>query len=560
MLSRSIALALIPLCLFAACAEERTTVDATSAEDAEIAPDRLDAAASPDQGVAKADTGVSVGDDAEVDAGIAAPDGGVAAVDGGLPPDTGTAPLDASAADGGAAAIDAQDPFAPLPDESEGLVNTTADLNELLEHGALSGACQASAANPADRRLLLLCGKWMFFYETFGTFGIPSAIAKFLMDNFPEVGPGFSAMGMIEDPTSSEHWPLGLAPTTAMGPPSVAFTCGSCHFGRLSDGRYSVGAPNHNYDYGGQILSLVLLPQLVAPGANPAAHHPRAIARLAPMLQRLDSDRRLRLRLLLDLLPLLSQLGSGGPPQLSVEVEGQYASWLTGTMDFVVAPLPMDDHTPTITKILALWSIPRPAELAQAQIPHAMLGWAAASPSLEHFTEAFVLLGGGPTAAWPLDRRRPLVEYIHSLRPPSAPPADTAQAERGRRTFFASGCATCHDGPRGSGRRVYGLNEVGTDPLLQYWLDPELDGTPCCGITLAPGIALSRGVKSPRLLGMSYLGRFLHNGALSSLEELLCASTRSATTSEGQTAAGHIYGCDLSAPEKADLITWLRSH
>lgn len=73
MLSRSIALALIPLCLFAACAEERTTVDATSAEDAEIAPDRLDAAASPDQGVAKADTGVSVGDDAEVDAGIAAP-------------------------------------------------------------------------------------------------------------------------------------------------------------------------------------------------------------------------------------------------------------------------------------------------------------------------------------------------------------------------------------------------------------------------------------------------------------------------------------------------------
>ena len=41
----------------------------------------------------------------------------------------------------------------------------------------------AAPAAPAreqfcDRRLLLLCGKWMFFYESFGTFGVPSAIQK----------------------------------------------------------------------------------------------------------------------------------------------------------------------------------------------------------------------------------------------------------------------------------------------------------------------------------------------------------------------------------------------
>ena len=42
--------------------------------------------------------------------------------------------------------------------------------------------------------------------------------------------------------------------------------------------------------------------------------------------------------------------------------------------------------------------------------------------------------------------------------------------------------------------------------------------------------------------------------------ELFCAGTRSATTGEGQTAAGHTYGCDLGATDKADLIAWLRSH
>ena len=65
------------------------------------------------------------------------------------------------------------DPFAPLEIRDEGLINTSFDLDEVLEFGSLEGACDAWEADPNDRRKMLLCGKRMFFYEGFGTLGIP---------------------------------------------------------------------------------------------------------------------------------------------------------------------------------------------------------------------------------------------------------------------------------------------------------------------------------------------------------------------------------------------------
>ena len=154
------------------------------------------------------------------------------------------------------------DPFAPQPDESEGLTNVSADLNAVLENGQLAGACDRYKAGATDRKTLLLCGKWQFFYEAWGTAGMPASLVTFEAKNFPaELGAGFSKLGMIPDPTSTDMLPLGLAPTKPTGTiQNLAFTCASCHFGKLSDGRYAVGAPNHGYDYGRMILSLVVAP------------------------------------------------------------------------------------------------------------------------------------------------------------------------------------------------------------------------------------------------------------------------------------------------------------
>ena len=112
-------------------------------------------------------------------------------------------------------------PFEPRPDTSEGLVNASFDLNEVLEFGALEWACDAYRDDPENRRLKLLCGKSMFFYEGFGTEGIPQPLIDWMSRNFPdELGLGFSKLGLVLDPyRSTEEQPrhLGVGDGALMG-------------------------------------------------------------------------------------------------------------------------------------------------------------------------------------------------------------------------------------------------------------------------------------------------------------------------------------------------------
>lgn len=449
------------------------------------------------------------------------------------------------------------DPFAPQPDESEGLVNVSTDLEALLENGALEGACADYEADPTDRRKMLLCGKSMFFYESFGTVGVPQVFIEFFAENFPEVGSGWTEYGMVPDPYSTTHRPLGFGDAPPLGnAPTLAFTCASCHFGQLEDGRYAVGAPNHRYEYGKMIATIMLVPALVSPNADPAAHDPSAVAVVQPILDRVAMDRPLRLRLLLALLPLAGSAGMAAA--VTPEVEGHYARWLTGTMDFVVAPLPVDDEVMTISKIIALWGIPKMDERDRAGMIHAMLAWTGTAQSLEQFLEGFAILGSGDLATWTPDKLRPLAEYVYSLRAPEnlTPPAADAVA-RGRQIFEQGGCLTCHQGPRGAGLNLYSYEEIGTDAEMKRWIDPELDGTPCCGLA---SDAITQQLKSPRLNGLHAMSRFLHNGSVPSLEDLLCLNgPRGDVTEPAYGNAGHTYGCERSEAERQDLIAFLRS-
>lgn len=291
----------------------------------------------------------------------------------------------------------APDPLAPLPAEPDALTDVSPDLDALLEQGQLAGACDRwRAADPADRHARLLCGKQMFFYETFGTAGVPSVLPQFLIDHFPdEIGPGFAKQGMIADPSSASHLPLGLAPTTKIGGTidALAFTCASCHFALLPDGRYAVGAPNHAYQYGKQILSLTLFPPL-ALGAAASQHDALAVAAVQPLLDRAAANPQIQQDLLAALFPLI---GAGVMmPTLSTEDEHHYASWPSGTMDFLIQPLPVDDTVHTVSKISALWSIPPPDELTRARLSDAWLGFTGAASGVLAFLHGFVTLGATP--------------------------------------------------------------------------------------------------------------------------------------------------------------------
>lgn len=454
------------------------------------------------------------------------------------------------------------DPFAPQADVSEGLINVSADLNEVLERGTLKGACEDYRGGKTDRATMLRCGKWMFFWEGFGTQGVPKALVTFLMAKFPdEIGDGFAKVGLIPDPTSDEKLPLGMAAGGLLGGSveSLAFTCASCHFARLADGRYAVGAANHDYDYRRQNLAFMLVPTLGL-GVGGAEHDPAALAVVQPLIDKLNADVLLKAELGLSLLPLIS--AGTAIPALTPEIEAAYASWKPGTMDFFISPLPFDDQVHTISKISALWGLPRDAEVEESGMPNAMLGYTGGTYSLAHFVADFVHLGGGVLADWPDEKRAPLVEYIYSLRAPTNPePAEAEQLERGKLLFQSKGCLSCHSGPRGSGKQVYGYEEIGTDAQLAKWADPTLSGEACCDLSFQPESTITNGIKSPRLTGSWAMKRFLHNGSLDSLEELFCiGKARPSIHTLGHGDGGHLETCqNMDEVEKRALIAYLRS-
>lgn len=456
------------------------------------------------------------------------------------------------------------DPFAPQPDTSAGLTNVASDLMEVLEGGTLHGACDAYWAASDDgsgtQRQKLLCGKEMFFYEGFYTVGVPTVLLTTMLDLFPDqLGPGAGNVGMIPDPTSDEDLPLGFGPGQDFGEgvPAVAFTCASCHFGQLPDGRYAMGAANHDYAYGEMTLAIAVLPLSALLDTEPEES---AAEVLAPYFAAMEADPTIEPRMLAALAPLA---GAGVMlPQFTPEVQAAYAAWNSGTMDFVITPLPLDDEVHTVSKIMSLWGIADDADIENFQMDGALLGHTGISTSVANFLRGFVVLGGGDEEAWTDERLAPLEEFILSLRAPVNPnPSEATLVEQGAELFDTAGCSDCHNGARGSSREVYSFEEIGSDEAMKQWLDPDLDGQPCCDVDLEERDALTHGLRAQRLVGIWAAKRFMHNGSIDSLEDLFCMEGSRPTITESPFSdRGHMFSCDgLEDAEKTALIAYLRS-
>ena len=119
--------------------------------------------------------------------------------------------------------------------------------------------------------------------------------------------------------------------------------------------------------------------------------------------------------------------------------------------------------------------------------------------------------------------------------------------------FHVAGIPGSAVGPRGGGLEVFDFDEIGTDPALARWGDADGDGEMCCGVEGE----LTGGIKAPRLSGLFALGRLLHNGSLTSLEQLLCVEERPVSGAPPYANTGHTYGCDLSSADKASLLSFL---
>jgi len=454
-------------------------------------------------------------------------------------------------------AVDAGVPPGRFPPEPMPLTHDVdRSLSAVLETSALAGACDAVRMGATDRQTRLRCGKWMFFYETFGTVGVPAPLLDFNQKFYaPYFGRGFERLGFVADPASDGGMPIGLAPTTGkVGTVSTrAFTCASCHFGKLSDGRYAVGYGNLALDYG-RFIATIGAPLSLGFNANDAKVHPDLRTELGPYVTQAKMQSNYSVEAGLVGLQLL---GAGNGGQLTVAEQGQYLALEPGTQDFLAKPA-LDDGVWTVSRILSLWNLPDAQQRQRANMPHERLSWNAGTPTLELFLEGFVLYGAG-TTEWTPDKLAPLGEYIRTLRtPPLEQAPDAAVVQEGGALFVSKGCLTCHSGPSGESAPMP-FAAVGTDDEYAKIYNAPPDAGPCCGLNGEPEW-VTRQVKSPRFVGLAWQSRYLHNGAVESLEQLFCLSPRPMVTTVAQTAGGHLQTCDgLTVGEKQALIGYLRS-
>jgi len=95
-----------------------------------------------------------------------------------------------------------RDPFAPQADTAEGLTDLSPTRRGARARRPrrrvrpLPRGPRGSPGGSDDRKAKLLCGKSMFFYETFATAGLPAVLPKFLVANFPtRSAPGSRSSG-----------------------------------------------------------------------------------------------------------------------------------------------------------------------------------------------------------------------------------------------------------------------------------------------------------------------------------------------------------------------------
>ena len=161
-----------------------------------------------------------------------------------------------------------------------------------------------------------------------------------------------------------------------------------------------------------------------------------------------------------------------------------------------------------------------------------------------------------------------LAQYLYTLQPPANPHAADPRIPAGQQIFAREGCATCHVPP------LYTSNKLTLAEGFALPVDhPRAADVLRVSVGTDPGLALKtrKGTgfyKVPSLKGVWYRGRYLHDGAVTSLEEMFDAArladdfVPTGFIPPGQktrAVKGHEFGLRLTPAEKGELLAFLRS-
>jgi hypothetical protein len=161
-----------------------------------------------------------------------------------------------------------------------------------------------------------------------------------------------------------------------------------------------------------------------------------------------------------------------------------------------------------------------------------------------------------------------LTAYLYSLKLPPNPHLSDSRSAIGRKIFEREGCAGCHTPPLYTNNKL--TLAVGFTPPKEH--TKFLDILPV-SVGTDPGLALKtrKGTgyyKVPSLKDVWYRGRYLHDGALTKLEEMFDPARLnvdyipSGFMHDGlktRAVKGHEFGLKLKDEEKAALVAFLKT-
>lgn len=433
------------------------------------------------------------------------------------------------------------------------------DLKEVLEQGSLNKAdCDRYFAGERERETTLRCGKYMFFFESFGQSGLPAGVVDSLLKNAPDtLGDGFRKWGFIANPYSKKNLPLGFTDGSNMllGVKTYAQTCATCHFAQVPDGRYVVGQPNHYAEISRLLLAVNVMPEMALQARK---KQPKEVeAALGPLKEEFFGMDWNELGLIVETLKLVPSAIANGTKPLTDEQKLALALNPSGVLDPFAASA-LEDGVPAPLRILPLWNI----ESYKGQ-----LASNGGVPDFFHvFHTAFRVndsLGAKDTELRYSDAHVvPLITYIQSLKAPKNQLPFESQRRAQGKQLFESACSSCHNGPGYAGTRLVSFEEIGTDPQAKFMMDK--DGTGVSIGNVAEPYELTRALRIPRMEGVWSLSRFFHNGSLNSLEDVFCLNgPRPKPRTDkvlGFDTAGHEMTCEnFTKQEKEDMIYFLES-
>jgi mono/diheme cytochrome c family protein len=414
---------------------------------------------------------------------------------------------------------------------------------------------------------------------------IPYWIFKVLPDVFADKLPGpggYASLGLIVE--DGAQWPVGFA-KRVFGYECLEANCSLCHTAqyRTAPGAKPVvvpGGPAHTLDLQG--FQRFLYSAAADPRFNPST-----LMDAIGKVHQFSWTEGLVYRYLIipaTKVALLEQKAEYAW-QDSRPQQGRGRTDTFNPTKIVVFHMP-DDGTIGTTDLPQVWN--------QKARENMWLHWDGNNNQItERNYAAAMAVGATPTSVLP-DSFTRVTDYLLQLQPPPFPfPIDQAKASRGA-AVYQSACANCHAfGSQGVGQ-TEDISQIGTDPnRLNSFTQALVDRfhtftTPPFVFT---AYRKTNGYSRVPIDGIWLRGPYLHNGSVPNLRALLlpedqrpklfyrgydvldpvnvgfvsdgkeaaAVGFRVDTSVPGNSNRGHLYGIDLTAAQKEDLLEYLKT-